>query len=264
MSVTTHATRRRKTLAGYAVLLIALLALGGAYAVLTAQHGTAASGDPSLAVKKGRALYLQGCSSCHGLAAQGGSKAPSLIGVGAAAVDFQVGTGRMPLAQEAAQAKPKPPKYTQEQIDQLAAYIASLAPGPAVPASDQLNYKDADMAAGGNLFRTNCSACHNFVGQGGALTGGKVAPSLTGTSAKHLYEAMLTGPGNMPVFSDTQLSPQEKLEIINYVKHVAAQADPGGNGIGRVGPVTEGIVIWVVGIGALIGVAVWIGARHKA
>jgi ubiquinol-cytochrome c reductase cytochrome c subunit len=261
--VTTHATRRRKTLAGYAVLLIALLALGGTYAVVTAQHGTAASGDPSLAVKKGRALYLQGCSSCHGLSAQGGSKAPSLIGVGAAAVDFQVGTGRMPLAQEGAQAMPKPPKYTQEEIDQLAAYIASLAPGPAIPAPDQLNYKDADIATGGNLFRTNCSACHNFVGAGGALTGGKRAPALTSTSAKHLYEAMLTGPGNMPVFADPQLTEQEKLDIIAYVKHVGAQPDPGGFGLGRVGPVTEGIVIWVVGIGALIGVAIWLGARVK-
>ncbi len=261
MSVSSIAARRRKTLSGYAVLTLALVLLGSAYAFFTAASGSADSSDPSLAVKKGRALYLQGCSSCHGLNAQGGSKSPTLIGVGAAAVDFQVGTGRMPLANEGAQSIPKPPRYTQDQIDQLAAYVASLAPGPAIPSAEELNYKSASIATGGNLFRTNCSACHNFVGAGGALTAGKSAPSLNKTSTTHLYEAMLTGPGAMPVFGDSQLTPAEKLDIIHYVKNVASEPNPGGAGLGRVGPVSEGIVVWVVGIGLCIGVAVWIGAK---
>src|SRR5690606_16296706 len=143
---------------------------------------------------EGKKLYAVGCSSCHGPNGEGTSDGPSLIGVGAAAVDFQVGTGRMPAQQPGAQVPKKPVVYTQEQIDQLAAYIASLGPGPAVPNKAQYNPEGANVARGGELFRTNCAQCHNFVGSGGALTNGKYAPSLKGVSNKHIYEAMLTGP----------------------------------------------------------------------
>lgn len=249
--------------ARYAVLIVALLGVGSAYGLATSHPGAAASGDPSQQVLAGKALYLQGCSSCHGVAAQGGTDAPSLIGVGAAAVDFQVSTGRMPLQQQGAQMQRKPPRFTGDQIAELAAYIASLAPGPAVPGPDDYNPSGADMALGGALFRTNCSSCHNFVGAGGALAEGKYAPSLAKATDKQIAEAMLTGPGTMPVFSDKQLTPQEKKDIIAYVQGMKGEPDPGGANLGRSGAVAEGLVAWLAGIAAIAGVAMWIGARAK-
>lgn len=260
---TRPAGRRRRRLAGYAVLLAALIGIGSIYGFATSR-GSAASGSPDQQVLAGKALFLQGCSSCHGVAAQGGPDAPSLVGVGPAAVDFQVSTGRMPLRQEGAQAERKPPRYTSQEIAQLAAFVGSLGPGPAVPGKEQYTpAAGADMGLGGNLFRTNCSSCHNFVGAGGALADGKHAPSLAKATDKELDEAMLTGPGTMPVFSDRQLTESEKKDIIAYVQGLKATPDPGGANLGRSGAVAEGLVAFLAGIVALGGVAMWIGARAK-
>lgn len=253
--------RRSRRRSGSLVLVLMLVALGTLYGAL-ASTGRAAPtvADPD-AIARGRALFLVGCSSCHGLNAQGSSVAPSLIGVGAAAVDFQVGTGRMPLMRQGAEADRKRPRFTQAQIDDMAAYIASLSGGPNMPTAEQLDLSRGDVANGGELFRANCAQCHNFNGSGGALTSGKYAPSLNGVSAKHIYEAMLTGPENMPVYGDDQLTPQEKLDIIRFLKQTHTEASPGGLDLGRVGPVSEGLVIWVVGTMALVLATVWIGAR---
>ena len=255
--------RRRRFPPAAAVVVLALLVLGGGYALLAPAGRAQPRPDQSLAVQQGRALYLQSCSSCHGLNAEGGSDAPSLIGVGAAAVDFQVGTGRMPLANPGAQAPRKPPVFTQAQIDQLAAYVASLGPGPAIPKPEQYNPSDGDVQEGGDLFRTNCSQCHNASGQGGALSRGKYAPSLEGVTPKHMYEAMLTGPESMPVFGDSQLTPDQKRDIIAFITTIRQQPDPGGFGLGRIGPVSEGLVVFLVGMTLLVGFAIWIGARHE-
>src|SRR5450755_3148901 len=187
--------RLRRRLASYAVIVGGLLAIGSAYGFATAGPGVAAAGNPNESILQGKALYLQGCSSCHGLAAEGGTDAPSLIGVGAAAVDFQVSTGRMPLQQQEAEARRKPPRYTAEEPAETAPFVAALAPGPAIPGKDQYTPTDADMALGGTLFRTNCSSCHNFTGEGGALAYGRNAPSLKNATDLQIYEAMLTGPG---------------------------------------------------------------------
>ncbi len=251
---------RARRRSGYFVLVLTLGILGAVYAAL-APTGQADDATPTAAVTQGRALYLTGCSSCHGLQAQGTSVAPSLIGVGAAAVDFQVGTGRMPLMQQGVQADRKRPKYTQPQIDQLAAYVASLAPGPAVPSSDLLDISQGDAARGGQLFRANCAQCHNFNGSGGALTYGKYAPTLHPATSKQIYEAMLTGPEQMPVFGDNQLTPKDKLDIITFLKTTRAEGNPGGFSLGRVGPVPEGLVGWLVGTGVLVLATLWIGAR---
>lgn len=254
---------RRSRWAAYAVLLVALTGVGSAYGLATSRSGVAAVGDPSQQVSLGRALYLQGCSSCHGAAAQGGQDAPSLIGVGAAAVDFQVSTGRMPLKIQGAQAERKPPRYTPEQIGELAAYVASLAPGPAIPGKEQYTPAEADIGYGGNLFRTNCSSCHNFVGAGGALADGKHAPALNDATNQQIYEAMLTGPGTMPVFGEKQLTPQEKQDIIAYLNQMKATPDPGGANLGRSGALAEGLVAFLGGMTVLAGFAMWIGARAK-
>src|SRR5690242_20536854 len=150
--------------------------VGGLYTAFAAPSTKAAApANQSIAVKEGRQLYLQGCSTCHGLNLQGGAGGPSLVGVGASAVVFQVESGRMPLARGAAQAARKPVKYDRTQIDQLAAFIQANGGGPEVPMG---RLDDGDLALGGDLFRTNCSSCHNFAGVGGALTRAKYAPPL--------------------------------------------------------------------------------------
>lgn len=256
--------RRRHPLAGLVVIALGLGVTGGLYALVASDPEAEAAASQAEVLKEGRELFISGCSSCHGINAEGTSDGPPLIGVGAAAVDFQVGTGRMPASTSASvQVERRPPVYEQEDIDKLAAYIASLAPGPAVPNESAYDPAQGDPAAGGELFRTNCTACHNFTGQGGALTAGKYAPSLKGVDPKHMYEAMLTGPQAMPVFTDQTLSPEEKRDIIAYIQHVQNEGDPGGAGIGRIGPVSEGLVVWIVGIGALIGITVWLGAKSS-
>jgi quinol---cytochrome-c reductase cytochrome c subunit len=240
------------------LLLIALVALAALWAAFAPKSSAAESEDPNLAVREGRALFLVGCSSCHGLDAQGGNQAPSLIGVGSAAVDFQVGTGRMPLAEPGAQAERKTPLYNQTQINQLGAYIDSLAPGPKVPTVD---LADGDLAYGGELFRTNCAQCHQAVGQGGALTNGKHAPALNDVTPTQVAEAMRTGPESMPVFSPGQLDDHQVNSIAKYVEFLKSPNDPGGHGIGHYGPVPEGLVAWLVGIGGLVVATLWIGSR---
>jgi ubiquinol-cytochrome c reductase cytochrome c subunit len=261
---------RRAKFARTLVVGAALVMVGLAYAVLVPDGAAGADGPQSQQIEEGKKLFAVGCSICHGQHAEGGTDGeghitgPSLIGVGAAAVDFQVSTGRMPAAQTGAQVPQKPPVYTPEEIAALAAYVASLAPGPAIPAEEYYDVSNAtqeEVVRGGELFRTNCTACHNFAGRGGALPNGRYAPSLMGTSPKNMYQAMLTGPQQMPVFSDGVLLPEDKRAIIAYLVSLQDAQDPGGFGLGRLGPVSEGLWGWLLGIGALIGVAVWIGAK---
>jgi len=256
--------RRRHPLAALVVLLLALAATGGLYAAFApADKAQADETAQSLTIEEGKKLYAVGCASCHGTGAQGTTDGPSLVGVGSAAVDFQVGTGRMPAQQPGAQIPRKKVIYTQAEIDQLAAYISSLGAGPVVPTKNQYSPEGADIAKGGELFRTNCAQCHNFTGKGGALTHGKFAPSLEGVDPKHIYEAMQTGPQNMPSFPDTTLSEQNKKDIIAYLDAVNGDdtESPGGLELGGLGPVSEGLFAWVFGLGGLIAIAVWLAAR---
>nr|WP_202121959.1 c-type cytochrome [Streptomyces sp. BA2] len=251
-------------MAAVVVLLLALAATGGLYAAFApADKAQADDTAQSLAIDEGKKLYSVGCSSCHGTGGQGSSDGPSLVGVGAAAVDFQVSTGRMPLQQPGAQAPKKKAIYNQAQIDQLAAYIASLGAGPTIPTEKQYSPEGADIAKGGELFRTNCAQCHNFTGEGGALTKGKFAPSLEDVSPKHIYEAMQTGPQNMPSFPDTIMPEKNKKDIIAYLDAVNGEQteSPGGLKLGGLGPVSEGLFGWIFGLGSLIAVAVWVAAR---
>ena len=256
------------------MLLVALLMTGGMYALLSPANAQTRTDDADQ-VAKGRALFLVGCASCHGKNGEGiqtqrgNQYGPPLAGVGAAAVDFQVGTGRMPMAQPGVQALRKPPVYDADEIAALAAYVASLAPGPSIPEHADYDVSDlsnADIVKGGEFFRTNCTACHNFAGAGGALPRGKFAPKLTGVSEKHIYEALLTGPQQMPVFSNGVLTPSDKRDIIAYLKKNEATPAYGGFTIGSLGPVSEGLFAWLAGIGVLVGAAVWIAsstARSK-
>jgi ubiquinol-cytochrome c reductase cytochrome c subunit len=105
--------------------------------------------------------------------------------------------------------------------------------------------------------------CHNFAGKGGALTRGKYAPNLDGTTPTHIVEAMLTGPQSMPVFGDGTIRPSDKRDIIKFITTTRSEPSPGGASLGKLGPVSEGLVGWLVGLGALIGCAVWLGAKAR-
>lgn len=245
------------------LMLLGLLLTGGAYALFTSNTQANAQQPSSSDIEAGEKLFIANCATCHGMSAQGSDNGPGLIGVGAAAVDFQVGTGRMPLQAQGPQAPKKPPQFDAEQTAQLAAYVASLGPGPAIPADQWLDTSEGDAAAGGSLFRTNCAMCHNVVGAGGALTRGKYAPNLSSVSEKHLYEAMQTGPQNMPIFNDANLTPEEKRDVVTYVREVSEQQSPGGFKLGSIGPVAEGLFIWFFGLGAIIVMTVWLSGRAK-
>jgi ubiquinol-cytochrome c reductase cytochrome c subunit len=258
--VTSIAARRRHPLVTAALVLLGLVITGVVYAAVLPGEADAAASDSS-DVAAGRSLFLANCSTCHGVNAEGRNNAPSLVGVGAAAVDFQVGTGRMPLAQSGPQAPQAPVRLNNTEIRQLAEYVASLAPGPAIPDSAATDPSSGDPSKGNLIFRTNCAMCHNAVGRGGALTRGKYAPDLSKTSPTHIYEAMTTGPQSMPVFNDQTLDPQSKRDVIAYLTQVNETPNPGGFSLGRIGPVSEGLVGWIVGIGLLIGSAVWLGSK---
>jgi ubiquinol-cytochrome c reductase cytochrome c subunit len=252
-------SHRRHPAAIVVLLLLGLVATGGLYSLLAprpAQAAVATADD----VTTGRKLFLANCATCHGINGLGGKIGPSLAGVGAAAVDFQVGTGRMPLAQPGVQASSNQVMFTDQEIASLAAYVATLGVGPAIPDS-QDTAGNGDVAKGNELFKENCAMCHNFAGSGGALTRGKYAPSLGNVSGQYIYEAMATGPESMPVFNDQNLSPADKNDIISYLHYLDKNQNPGGLNLGNLGPVSEGMFVWIVGLGLMIGAAVWLGSK---
>ena len=265
---------RRHRFAGLAVLFVGLAIAGAVYYALAPKSAEAEDAS-SNSVENGRELFLVGCATCHGVNGQGvGTKddtiyGPTLVGVGAAASDFQLSTGRMPMALTGPQAPVKPVEYTDEEIDDLNAFVASLGPGPAIPEEkwtdpkSSLSGEEYEQAVveGGAFFRTNCTACHNSVGAGGALPSGRYAPALTDTTGQAIYEAMLTGPQQMPHFSDEVITPEDKRAIIAYIEEIRDEPNYGGVGGGGLGPVADGVWVWLIGIGSLVGFAVWIAAH---
>jgi ubiquinol-cytochrome c reductase cytochrome c subunit len=260
--------RLRRRLSGGLLLLIALMIAGGLAAVLTPTPQVAVADENSSALlRTGKQLFDTSCVSCHGANLQGvPDHGPSLIGVGEAAVYFQVSTGRMPAMRGEAQAPRKDPIFDESQVDAIGAFVQANGGGPIVArnpdGSIQMHsLRGADLGRGGDLFRLNCASCHNFTGKGGALSSGKFAPDLGEANEQQILTAMLTGPQNMPKFSDRQLSFEAKKDIIGYVRTVAEEPSPGGYGLGGFGPAPEGMAMWIIGMVAAIGLALWIGAR---
>ncbi|MGH3922670.1 MAG: cytochrome bc1 complex diheme cytochrome c subunit [Pseudonocardiaceae bacterium] len=252
--------RLRRRVSGILALSLALLSAGGLYVAFAPQPQTAqAQEDPAL-VRQGEQLYNNACITCHGANLQGvPDRGPSLIGTGEAAVYFQVSTGRMPAVRQEAQITEKPVKFEPEEIDALGAYVQANGGGPTVPRGD---LSGGNPAAGGDMFRLNCASCHQFTGRGIALSSGKFAPAIQEVNAQQVYTAMITGPQNMPKFSDRQLTPEEKRDIIAYVESITGNRNnPGGHPLGGYGPISEGVVAWIVGISALVAITLWVGAK---
>lgn len=261
------AARRRHPAAIVVLVLLGLMLTGGIYSLLAPKQANA-SAVSAASVEQGKDLFIANCATCHGVNAQGTASGPSLVGVGAAAVDFQVGTGRMPMTAPNVQApRQEKIKFDDDQIASMAAFVAALGPGPSVPSEKYTTpleagtANNAAIAEGGEIFRVNCAMCHNFAGAGGALTRGKYAPALTDISGKYIYEAMETGPQSMPVFSDTNLTPESKQKVISYLHEINNETNVGGLTLGNLGPVTEGAFVWTVALGILIGCCVWLGKK---
>ncbi|WP_046012606.1 cytochrome bc1 complex diheme cytochrome c subunit [Microbacterium sp. SA39] len=255
---------RRSPLAAAALIGAGLMITGAVYAGASAAFAATDTQTVAteLTVEDGEKLFTANCATCHGLDLQGTEAGPSLYGVGELAVEFQVSTGRMPLQMQGPQAPQKEPQFTEEQILAMAAYIQAEAPGPSFPDEEILD-GEGDVAAGAELFRVNCAMCHNVSAAGGALTEGKYAPGLNETSALHMYAAMVTGPQNMPVFGDMNLTDEDKRDIISALLFQQQAVPVGGFTLGNLGPVSEGLFVWIFGIGALVAITVWITAKSN-
>lgn len=252
-------------LVGLGILACSLLFLSGGSA-----HGQPAqvSTDPA-DIAAGQSLYEAHCQSCHGPQGKGGVPgAPRLVNVGAAAADFYLTTGRMPLNNPANEALRHHPYFTDQEIRQLDAYINALPeitgegqPGPTIPTVEPLCPTStqaagcATLTEGQRLFAINCAQCHQAAGSGGMLSKGNVVPGLHNANITQAAEAMRIGPMPMPVFGYNQLSDHQMSAIAHYVQYLHQPDNPGGLGISHFGPVAEGFVA----IGGFC--ALWFAAR---
>lgn len=251
--------RRRR-----AAVLVVCAGLASLAVTLASPLQAQPTGPPPIApasdVEDGARLYATGCATCHGPRAEGTRRAPSVRGVGAASVDFWVSTGRMPLRTTGGRAVRKPPAYDQEQVDAIVAYVTSLAPGgPPIP---RLSLEEADVVEGGELFRANCAACHGATGIGGALASGRHAPALRPASPRQIAEAVRIGPGAMPSFGPDTFTDEQVADIVKYVELLDHPPDEGGFGLGHAGPIPEGFVGWLAGLGMMLLACWWIGERE--
>lgn len=235
-------------------------------AVLFVATGSAGGQDDEK-IQRGRELYVTGCSSCHGLdgrgvdASDGDARGPSLEHSGAASAYYMLTTGRMPLNDPADNPVRKDPAYRPAEIAALVAYVASLGDGPPIPVVD---ISAGNLAVGGVLYRENCQACHSATGAGGALSYGRAAPSLSKATPTQVGAAIRTGPGQMPVFGPETLSKRQVDSIARYVQYLEEPDDRGGLALGRLGPIPEGFLVWVLGIGLLLVICTWIGGRSRS
>lgn len=220
----------------------------------------------------GQQWFQRNCAWCHGDRGQGTPNGPSLLAGqnGPALTDFVLQTGRMPIQDPGDRVERKPPAYSQETIRKIVAYVSTLgATGPGIPTPDPAA---GDLALGLALYQENCAACHSSTGIGGTLAESRSTvpgtvgrrssaeiPSVLRSTAVEIVEAMRTGPGTMPVFDAKTVTNEEADSIARYVLSLRDANQRGGGDLGRVGPVTEGAVAWIVGIGALLLLARWIG-----
>lgn len=208
----------------------------------------------------GRILYMRNCSWCHGNDGSGTERAPEIRSDGAAAAHFMLTTGRMPLESPDDRMQRSGSTFDAGQIAAIVAYVADLGSGPAVP---EVSPREGSLALGAELYELNCAACHSTTGIGGALTSGQEAPSLHLATPTQTAEAMLVGPGAMPVFGPETFDRHEVDSIVAYVEYLKDPDHRGGSDLGRLGPWSEGLVAWVIGLGACLLVIRVIGTRAR-
>jgi quinol---cytochrome-c reductase cytochrome c subunit len=219
-----------------------------------------AGAQPGGLVGQGKQLYGRFCLSCHGGNGAGiPQKAPRLRGVGALAADFYLRTGYMPLKEIGPQPRRSRVLFSDSEIRALVAYVASLAPGPAIP---KTRPERGNLSQGQKLFTDHCAGCHQVVAEGGYVSGA-VAPPLDRATPTQIAEAVRIGPYVMPRFSERQLSPAQLDSVVRYVEYAKHPDDRGGWAIGHLGPVPEGLVTWFVAASVLVGVCVVIGTRLR-
>jgi ubiquinol-cytochrome c reductase cytochrome c subunit len=235
--------------------LVVSLAIGG---VAAAQPVTIPPPPDPVQVAAGRALFEVACTSCHGVEGDGTARGPSLRGVGAASADFFLTTGRMPLDRPRSQSLRKPPAFSPGEIALLTAYVASLGQGPPIPPVDA---DRGDIAGGYQLFADNCASCHSSAGAGGALGHAVYAPPLNRATARQVAEAIRIGPGAMPVFGPDTFDDGEVDSVVRYVLYLREPDDAGGLDLGHLGPLSEGLVAWAVGLLGVLLAARWIGTQ---
>jgi ubiquinol-cytochrome c reductase cytochrome c subunit len=210
-------------------------------------------------VQEGEALFQNACSSCHGPQGGGTDLGPPILDAGAAGADFMLSTGRMPLDDPHRQPIRKPPAFNEEQISQIAAYVASLGDGPEIP---NVDVDEGEVALGQQLYSENCAACHSSAGAGGAVGAGLEAPALNRSTPVEVVEAMRIGPGAMPVFQEETLSKHDADSIASYLVYLREVPDPGGLGMRRIGPIAEGAVAWIAGIGLFVLICRFVGEKE--
>ncbi len=226
----------------------------GASAGGSPDGGDPLGGDPA----RGRELFQRGCASCHGATGEGiDERGPDLRGSGAAAADFYLSTGRMPMDEPSRQTRRKRPAYDGADRADLVAFVASLGDGPPIPEL----VPGGDLAEGQEIYTDQCAACHSSAGAGGAVGQNVFAPGVTKATPLEIAEAVRIGPGAMPEFGERALDDEQLASVIRYVEHLRAPEDRGGAPIGRIGPVPEGLVAWLIGIGSLVLIMRWIGDR---
>ncbi|MFF4810353.1 c-type cytochrome [Micromonospora chersina] len=253
-AVTLPALYPRRALVVGSVLALAV----GPVALAPAPDPTPTPAATTPAGDRGTRLYLEQCASCHGVRGQGSQQGPSLVGVGPAAVDFQLSTGRMPVSREVSQARRREPVFSADDISALVDHVAGFGDGgPEIP-----RVAPGDVASGRAVFAANCAPCHGATGSGAVLTNGWSAPPLYDASATQIAEAVRVGPGLMPAFPGQVLTDQQVDDLTSYVRRLRTERlDPGGNPLGRLGPLAEGLLAWVAVLVLLVAGVRWLGRR---
>ncbi|MEZ5139308.1 MAG: c-type cytochrome [Acidimicrobiales bacterium] len=235
-----------------------LLTLPIACAIAAGATTAFAQGGATAEARTGREIYLGDCATCHGPTGRGSDRGPTLEGVGAAAIDFMVRTGRMPLDHPDDPSMRRPPAYDRAAQRRLIAYATELTGGgPAVP---EVDLAAGDLSEGGRLYRLQCAACHSWAGNGGALAD-RAAPAVTPASPVEIAEAVRTGPGAMPVFGSSAISDDQLSSLVAYTHALQDPDDRGGWALWHLGPMSEGAAGLILGVGGLLVVARWLGTR---